>query len=89
MGNIQIKNVPDDVHEEVRRRAAEAGSTLRDYVLRLIRADQALPTTAEWLAQVAAREPVDLSGVDVAALIREGREERAADLLGALGDVSE
>lgn len=37
MGNLQVKNVPTELHEELRRRAAESGSTVRDYVLDYLR----------------------------------------------------
>ncbi len=31
--NIQIRNVPDDVHEVYKRRAAAAGQSLQEYLL--------------------------------------------------------
>lgn len=31
--NIQIRNVPDDVHEVYKRRAAAAGKSLQEYLL--------------------------------------------------------
>lgn len=30
---VQVRNVPDDVHAELRRRAAEAGTSLSDYLV--------------------------------------------------------
>jgi antitoxin FitA len=58
MANLQIKNVPEELHEELRRRAEAEGVTLRDYVLRLLVRDQLVPTTEEWLAEVDALEPM-------------------------------
>jgi antitoxin FitA len=58
MPNLQIKNVPEELHEELRRRAEAEGVTLRDYVLRLLVRDQLVPTTEEWLAEVDALEPM-------------------------------
>lgn len=37
MAMIQIRNVPDPVHRELKARAARAGMTLSDYLLDLIR----------------------------------------------------
>lgn len=36
MKSVQIKNVPDEVHDEIRRRAAMAGRSLQEYLLRLL-----------------------------------------------------
>lgn len=47
MPNLQIKNVPEDVHAELRRRAELEGTTVRDYVLGMIRRDQRLPARPE------------------------------------------
>lgn len=76
MANLQIKDLPDDLHEELRRRARMEGLTVRAYVERLIRTDQALPPRAEWFARVRARRRVDIGG-PVAGLIRADRGERA------------
>jgi antitoxin FitA len=59
MGNIQVKNVPEDLHEQLRRRATAEGTTVRDYVLGLIRRDLALPSKAEWFARLATDRPVE------------------------------
>lgn len=85
MANLQVKNVPDDVHEKLRRRAAEEGLTVRDYVLRLLRRDQALPTAQEWLRRVRGREPVLLNR-SAADLVAEARAEREAELGEALAE---
>jgi plasmid stability protein len=75
MANLQIKNLPDHVHAELRRRARTEGLTVRAYVQRLIEADQALPSRAEWLGRVRARRPVEV-GVPVADLVAADRDER-------------
>lgn len=77
MANLQIKSVPDDVHAELRRRAGAEGVTLRDYVLRLILADQMFPSRQEWLTRVRARRPVPLA-VNSATAIAEDRATRDA-----------
>ena len=50
MANLQVKDLPDPLHEELRRRARLEGITVRTYVLRLIEADQQVPARADWLA---------------------------------------
>jgi antitoxin FitA len=54
MGAIQVKNVPADLHEALRRRAADEGMDLQDYVLMLIRRDLRRPTMREWLEEAIA-----------------------------------
>jgi plasmid stability protein len=72
MGSIQVREVPDDEHEAVRRRAASAGLTVGDYVLGLIRNDLQVPLRQDWMDRVAKR---GLSGpLDVAEALRQSRE---------------
>jgi hypothetical protein len=80
MANLQIKNLPEDLHEGLRKRAEERRMSMRDYVLELIERDQRLPTINQWLDEIERDEPGD-AGVDVVELIRDGREERLAHLL--------
>ncbi len=75
MANLQIKDLPDDVHDELRRRAHMAGGSMRDYVLRLILADQAVPSREEWLARIRARPRIDLD-TPVADLVAADRRAR-------------
>ena len=83
MGAIQVKDVPEELHEALRRRAVREGMTLADYVLDLIRRDLGLPSRREWFERLATREPV--KGGDIAAEIRAARAERAAQIDAALG----
>lgn len=39
MRSVQIKNVPDDVHHTLRRRAAAAGQSLQEYLLSRLTAE--------------------------------------------------
>jgi antitoxin FitA len=75
MSNLQIKDLPDEIHEELRRRAAQAGMSVRDYVLDLIRRDQALPSRQDWLGSLRALPEVKTSRRP-AELIREERKRR-------------
>ena len=75
MANLQVKDLPDPIHEELRRRARLEGITVRTYVLRLIEADQQVPARADWLARLRARRPVEL-GRPVHELVAADREQR-------------
>lgn len=75
MANLQIRELPDELHEELRRRARMEGMSIRAYVARLIAADLALPPRVEWFARVRARRPIEL-GMPVADLVRDDRRER-------------
>lgn len=75
MSNLQIKDLPEDLHGELRQRAAQRGTSVRDYVLDLIRRDLAVPSVEDWLASVRRLGPVALPTTS-ADLVREGRDER-------------
>ena len=72
MKMIQVRNVPDEIHRELKVRAARQGVSLSDYVLELARQDVNLPTVAEWMARIDA-EPILDSDVSVEDIIRESR----------------
>jgi antitoxin FitA len=76
MGMIQIRNVPDDLHRRLKARAAEAGMSLSDYLLRMADRDTQQLTMAELYARVKRRTPVKLPAGLIVDLIREDREER-------------
>ena len=55
---IQIRNVPIGLHRKLKARAALAGMSLSEYLLREIRAVGERPTLDEMLARLATRAPV-------------------------------
>lgn len=55
MPSIQVKDVPDDVHATLRRRAAEAGQSLQEYLLTLLTEDAHTPTLEEVLQRAGGR----------------------------------
>ena len=81
---LQVKNVPEELHERIRARARATGQTISQCVLELLAEEFGGPTVKEWIAQIEEREPVDLTGADVAEIIREGREEREAQILDSV-----
>jgi hypothetical protein len=79
---IQIRDVPPDLHRRLRERAAADRVTLSTYVLRVLERDAGRPSTREWFATLAQREPV--REVDVAGALngsRADRDSRAARVL--------
>lgn len=74
---IQIRNVPDELHRELKARAARTGMTLSDYLLAELRALAVRPTMREWLERSEAWEPVEVGESPVAALAAE-RDRNAA-----------
>jgi antitoxin FitA len=55
---VQIRNVPTDLHRELKARAALEGLSLSDYLLREIRHVLERPTLEELRKRLAGRQPV-------------------------------
>jgi antitoxin FitA len=70
---IQIRNVPDDLHRELKMRAAAAGMTMSDYIKKELSWSNERDSWEEIHARVKARDPLGLSTQEVVDLIREGR----------------
>lgn len=70
---IQIRNVPDTVHRELRSRAAAAGTSLSDYLLgELVRVAER-PPVADVLARAGKRHG-GAATADIVAAVRAGRD---------------
>ena len=70
---VQIRDVPDDVHRELRARAAAAGLSLSAYLLAELTRVAERPPVADVLARAAARHGgarID----DIVAAVRSGRD---------------
>jgi plasmid stability protein len=76
---IQIRHVPDEVHRQIKARAASAGMSMSDYLLRLITRSVGRLTLEEFGALLDTREPVELKE-SVVDILREQREERSKEL---------
>ncbi len=72
---IQIRNVPSDLHRKIKARAALAGSSMSDYLLREIRRTVERPTRDELLDRIS-ELPVAELGTSATALVREERDRR-------------
>jgi hypothetical protein len=76
MTSIQVKDVPDDVHATLRRRAAAAGQSLQEYLLAQLTEAARKPTIAELFERVEQRTGGSFSGADAVAAIRADRDAR-------------
>ena len=76
MANLQVKNVPEELHERLRRYARKERCTLSAAVLAAIEKEL---ERSEWRERMANRPIVDL-GVPAARLIEEARAERDKEL---------
>lgn len=74
---IQIRNVPDALHRELKVRAAQSGMTLSDYLLSELRALAVRPTMREWLARSETWTPVDVSEAPADAIADERARKSA------------
>ena len=75
MAMIQIRNVPEDLHRELKVRAARAGMSLSDYLLDEVRRAAERPTVEEIRARLASLPPVDI-GMSAAEAVRFERDRR-------------
>jgi hypothetical protein len=73
MGDLLIRGIPPETHEELKRRAREAGVSLQSYVARLLERSTAVPPLPDWLSQL--EELPRHPGVSGAAALREARDE--------------
>jgi len=72
---VQIRNMPDSLHRIAKARAAMAGMSLSDYLLREVKKLMERPTMEEVLARLDKREPVS-APMSAADILREEREAR-------------
>lgn len=82
--HLQIRDLPDEIHGTLRRRAEGRGVSLRQYALEILREHCLMPTTDDWLDGLERLTSVPLDR-STAAVIGEAREEDEAALARALG----
>ena len=75
MSMIQIRNVPEALHRRLKAKAAMAGMSLSEMLLREIETVAERPTLEEMLARLADREPAP-AGLSPAADVRAERDSR-------------
>jgi len=74
MPGIQVKNVPDDVHAVLRRRAAAAGQSLQEYLRAELIAQARQPTVEEVFDRISQRTGGSLSLEEAVEAVREDRD---------------
>lgn len=72
---IQIRDVPDQVHQVLKARAAREGTSLSDFIKRELEHSVQRPTMREWLQSTAQLKPIR-GKRSAAQVIRELREAR-------------
>ena len=76
MANLQIKNMPDTLHERLRSYARENNCTMRAVVLSALERELA---RWEWRKHLALRPETDL-GVEAATILEEERTRRDGEI---------
>lgn len=76
MPNVQIREVPDDVHEALVRRAELAGQSLQQYLTAQLAAIAATPTIDEMIARIEKRPKGRLSRASAIAALQDERARR-------------
>ncbi len=73
MPHVQIRNMPEAMHRELKARAARAGMSLSEYLLAELRETLRTLPMDDWLELVRSRERYDLDD-EIVRIIREDRE---------------
>jgi post-segregation antitoxin (ccd killing protein) len=73
MANLQVKNLPDDVHDKLRERARSRHMTMSALVGKLIEDELSSLTMDEWLDEVHKLPSHD--PIDIEALMDEVKDE--------------
>lgn len=72
--NVQIRDVPEDVHRRLKSQAALAGQSLNEFLLARMSELARSPTVPELIARIREREPYD--GPSIADELRADRDRR-------------
>ena len=75
--SVQLRDVPDDMHRELKVRAARAGQSLSEYAQAVLTEHTATPTLAEIADRIAHRTAVEPT-TSVDELSRDERDSRSA-----------
>lgn len=76
MPSVQVKHVPDDVHRELRARAASAGQSLQEYLLERMVELARQPTLRDVLRDLDRSTTADVTVAEAVAAIRADRDQR-------------
>lgn len=76
MANVQIREVPDDVHSELVRRAELAGQSLQQYLSAQLASIATTPTIEDVFERIENRSKGQLSKADAVAALEDERARR-------------
>jgi len=76
MPSVQIKDVPEETHAVLRRRAALAHQSLQEYLLAKLVEEASTPTLDEILDRAGGRAGGNLSFSDAVKAVRDDRDRR-------------
>ena len=76
MPNVQVRDVPDDIHEALVRRAEQAGQSLQQFLAAQLALIAATPTIDEMLDRIARRPTGQLPAKSAIAAIDQERARR-------------
>lgn len=76
MPSIQVKDVPEDVHAVLRRRAGAAGQSLQEYLLARLVEEARTPTLDEVLSRIDHRTGGRVTLKDAVRAVRADRDGR-------------
>lgn len=74
MPSVQIKDVPEETHAVLRRRAAAAHQSLQEYLLARLIAEASQPTLDEVLDRAGGRSGGTVPLADAVAAVRDARD---------------
>ena len=74
VANVQVRDVPEDVHRRLKARAAMAGQSLNEFLVDRMSDIARTPSVAELAERIRRRGPY--SGPSCAELIRQDRDSR-------------
>lgn len=77
MAALQLRDVPDDLHRELKVRAARSGQSLSEYTLAVLHQHVATPTLSDLVERISRRAAVE-PDPPVGELIRAERDARSA-----------
>jgi plasmid stability protein len=76
MAALQVKNVPEDLHELLRERAEAEGTSISEVVLAAIRRELSRPRVQDWLDELSHDAPTKVRRADILSAIADGRRSR-------------
>jgi plasmid stability protein len=76
MTAITIRDVPEPILRDLKRKAADAGKSLQAYLLDLVSRDAVKESTAQIMARVSREVSASLETSDILDAIDGGREKR-------------